>query len=98
MWTVVLENDIFTNRKHAIAIGGGASPRVAGNTIRDAVGGALCLAAHSRARVAANVIYEHPDAAGASLEVPEAILASLLAQNQVHRASENAAGPAPEVV
>jgi len=81
----VVDNDIFANQMAGVAIGRGGASRVTGNVIRDGHGGSLCLSAHSRGLISANVIHQHPRIA---MQVPEGLLPEVTEHNLIRYADD----------
>ena len=62
-----------------------------GNVIRDGNGGSLCLSAHSRGLISANVIHHHPRAA---MQVPEGLLPEVKEHNLIRFSDGDREAPA----
>ena len=91
----VVDNDIFANQMAGVAIGRGGASRVTGNVIRDGNGGSLCLSAHSRGLISANVIHQDPRAA---MQVPEGLMPEVKEHNLIRYSDpESAEYPLPAV-
>jgi hypothetical protein len=76
----VVDNDIFANQMAGVAVGRGGASRITGNIIRDGSGGSLCLSAHSRGKISANVILQDSRSA---MQVAEVLLPDVTKNNLI---------------